>query len=349
MQTHFEDAVTRPLDANTLFALFPALSIPSPAGAEANPVWAPTINDNDTLTRAIRPPVEATKSTRANLEDSEQARIDCKAAFLDEQARAEFAAERYNEARAFTERAMAIRRGHYGESDPLLSDSFCALGVLSLRLDRVDEATWHFEQAIEILDHRGRGADLEMASLYNNLGASARRRGDLLSAQAHYESALSIKIDLLGWQHQSVALTLTNLGRLAEQLGDVQAAAHHFAHARQIAECTEGAVGPALAASLLGIGRVLLRRGDDVGARFAFERALQIREAIRCSPRQLASARFLLAIALEQCAPDEARDLVVLAIQDYRSANTLHPKNLEAMCTWLTLHDAQATYPRSGH
>ncbi len=351
MQTHFEDAVTRPLDAEALFALFPALAKPSPTGHEANQAWQSTIEDcedcednqdnQDEAATLAFAPAKVPNTAPAELADSEQTRIDREATFLDESARAEFAAGRYNEARAFIERAMVIRRGHYGEADPLLPDSFSALGVLSLHLDRLDQATWHFEQAIEVLDQPGRQADLEMASLYNNLGASARRRGDLLSAQSHYDSALSIKVDLLGWQHKSVALTLTNLGRLAEQLGDLESAAAHFAQAREIAEGTEGAVGPALAASLLGIGRVLLRRDDDVGARFAFERALRIREAIRSSPRQLASARFLLAIASEMSAPEEARALVALAIQEYRSASTLQPENLEAMYTWLAQHDAR--------
>ena len=356
MQTHFDDAVTRPLDAETLFALIPELSTPTPTRHRINrTTWEPTIDDDDDddddddgATVAFTP-AAAPNTASPKPDDCEQTRIDREAAFLDEHARAEFAAGRYSEARAFTERAMSIRRVYYGETDPLLPDSFCALGVLSLRLNRIDEATWHFEQALEVLEHRGCRAGLDVASLYNNLGASARRRGDLLSAQNHYNSALSIKVELLGWHHKSVALTLTNLGRLAEQLGDLESAAAHFAQARQIAEVTEGAVGPALAASLLGIGRVLLRRSDDVAARFAFERALRIREAIHCSPRQLASARFLWAIASELSAPDEARAVVVLAIQDYQRANTLQPENLEAMCTWLAEHDARMTHNRPYH
>ena len=330
MQSHFEDAVTRPLDANALIALIPALSDPRQAGHQANQGWVCTFGDDD------------------DDNDSGDNGDDRKAALFDERARQEFAAGRYKEARALTGRAMTIRREHYGEAAPQLPDSLCALGVLSLLLGRIDEATWHFEEAIELLDHRNHRSGLDVASLYNNLGASARRHGDLVRAQAHYESALSIKVDLLGWQHKKVALTLTNLGRLAEQLGDLESAAARFAQAQQIAESTEGANGPTLAASLMGIGRVLLRRDDDVGARFAFEQALQIREAIRCSPRQLASSRFLLAIACEQSAPVKATALVVLAIQEYRAADTMHPENLEAMCSWLTHHNARtADIPRS--
>lgn len=359
MQTDFEDSETCPIDARALAALLPVMSIPSPQGRDPKPTWRHSEDDDgvddvdlDGATLAFntswsgRSSSEKVESqpqqlTRSPIDVSAQASTDAQAALLEEHARAEFAAGRYRGARALSERAMSVRRTCYGEADPHLPDSFCALGVLSFHLGRIDEATWHFEQAIEILSKRGLGESREIASLHNNLGVIARRRGDLGVAAYHYETALAAKISAYGWEHKSVALTLTNLGRIAELVGDLDVAATRYAQARVIAEKTEGAVGPALAASLLGIGRVLLRRDDVVGAVFALQRGLRIRESVGCTPSQLASARFVLALASESRTPDEARALVVLAIREYRAADSLCSENLQAMSAWLVLHDSR--------
>lgn len=336
MDTDFDNRATHAIDKNTLLALLPHLQAPTGVGVspkQGSPAWdwdgqdeGHQGDDEDAETPTPTP----SEPVAPELAEAE---------LFDHHGRSESAAGHYREARVLHEKAMELRRRTHGEADPHLPQSFCSLGVLAFHQGRLDEAEWHFRQAREIAEKRGLGRQPQMALILNNLGVIARSRGDDAAALAHYEAALVIKVERHGWEHPSVATTLINLGRLAERTGELRQALGHFAQARAIAELTEGAMGPALAASLLGLGRIHLRRGALVEAAFAFERALRIREAIACSPAQLASARFMMAMATAQRDPAEARALVVRAIRDYQVSESVRPENLEAMSAWLAVHD----------
>lgn len=259
---------------------------------------------------------------------------------LDARARTERAAGRARAARTLHEKAMEVRRRKYGEADPRLPGSFCRLAEIAFEDGRLDEAEWHFRQALEIAERRG--DSLEAAVILNNLGVVALHRGELEAAHGLYEAALTAKVDALGWGHQSVAATLVNLGRIAERSGDELQALAHFAEARAICECGETEADLALAAALLGVGRVQLRRGETVVATRALAAALRIREATPCSPAQLASARFLLAIACADRHPTRARALVQRAIRDYEACDVMRPENLEAMTFWLAMFERRS-------
>lgn len=364
METYFDDLSTRPHNKATLVALAALAARESRRAAyDAAPddeaptvafVMRPVQASNNGWTdcpprgeeRAGARPAEAPASTSTSTStDNHHGPDQDPASILEIHARAELAAGRAFAARAFCERAMALRRARYGEADVSLPASFCNLGAIALHANRVDDAIWHFEQAYDLVVRRSGGESPELASIYNNLGVIARRRGDHDLARSHYEAALAIKVERYGWEHRSVALSLVNLGRVAEAMGDLGVAGESYSRARVVAERTEGAVGPALAASLLGLGRVYLSRGEDVLAHFAFERALRIREAIPCPPLQLASARFAFALSLAPSAPSEAELLMRRALRDYRATDAARPEVIEYMADWLELHESTLDDP----
>ena len=249
---------------------------------------------------------------------------------FDEQGRLECSRGRYSAARAMHERALEIRRGVFGEADPLMARSLTLLGNLSLTEDRLDEAEWLYTQAYRAATKR-HDHHPAAAVVLHNLGVLARRRGDLGAALCLYEHALTIKQDCLGVDHPSVAATMANLGNLKRLQGDLRASMVYYGRAREIYEATEGGVSHGLASTLVGMGRVHLDLGVAESAVFMFERALRIREAMHVSPAQLAGCRYLLAVALGTSRAAEACALLVTALREYEVNPGARSECIEAM------------------
>lgn len=258
---------------------------------------------------------------------------------LDQHGRAEAALGHFALARALHERAIAIRRHHFGEADPRRVQSLTFLGTLALRENKLGQAQWLYDQA-HAAALKLHGPDHPATAMtLNNLGVLARRRRDPARASDHYEEALARKLAAHGWDHPSVATTLVNLGNLTRATGDYKAAVHYYARACEIFEAHEGELSRGLATALVGMGRVHLSMGITTTAVWMLERALHIREAHHVTPSQLAGVRFLLATAMEFNNPARARDLVVATLASYGSAEHPDPRNIASMHAWLARFD----------
>jgi len=297
-----------------------------------------TAFDRTHFAKLFAPPEPAAESSAVALDDPAVAAL-AQANIFDSHGREEAARGHFNASRVLHERAIEIRRQWLGAADPQMSQSFTWLGTLAIREGRLDEAQWLCEQARTAAEKLRGPAHPRVAAALNNLGVLARMRGDLTRAADYYEQALAIKLDSLGWDHPSVGATLANLGNLARESGDLRTALCYFARAREILEDTEGGTSPTLATVLVGMGRVHLQFGACETARWVLERALRIREAAHVTPSQLAAARLLLGTALLDSHPEDARELVVVALREYETSVQPRQGNITAMEDWLRGYD----------
>lgn len=324
MSTQFDDLKTQPLQLSNLRDL---LRADADGGfSESAPTEFFQTREQSHPCQEAPPPLET-----ETLVHQRPARSEDPLELLRQHAKQEFGVGRLINARALSERRLALVRAEGGEASPGLPASFCDVGAIVLETGETEEAEWYFRQAAELLARRGHTDTLETAAVYNNLGVTARRRGDYGGAIENYEKALSIKIRIHGWEHRSVAMTLTNLARVEEMQGDLRSAVERYAYVRSLAERTVGSLASVLAASLMGLGRIYYMHGDRDAAHFAFQRALHIREAIICSPLQLAYSRFAYALVLGTSSASEARSLIARAVRDYQATDMPRADVLDRM------------------
>jgi tetratricopeptide (TPR) repeat protein len=149
-----------------------------------------------------------------------------------------------DEARDLLDRAAAAANGHVGDH--------IVLGAAFARINDLDGARRHFEQAIR-LDERHGEARLQLANILH-------RAGQIDAAVGRYEEALAIDPNSAE-AHQSLGLALQSLGRF-------EAAIPHHEAARTIE--------PRLAMAHVGLGDAYRRLGRYHDAIPEYQRALAI-------------------------------------------------------------------------
>jgi tetratricopeptide (TPR) repeat protein len=134
----------------------------------------------------------------------------------------------------------------------------------------------HLRHATERASAR---ADVQAATLCNNLGSYLWMIGDYAAAQPLLERALAIYEHTLGPQHPATAVSLNNLAGLLEDQGDYAAARPLLMRAVAICERTLGPQHPGMATSLNNLALLLHLQRDYAASQPLYERALAIREA----------------------------------------------------------------------
>ncbi|MGA2139313.1 MAG: tetratricopeptide repeat protein, partial [Verrucomicrobiia bacterium] len=94
--------------------------------------------------------------------------------------------------------------------EPEYAAAHNSLGVVFVRLGRTQEAITQFEQAVRIKP--------EFAEAHNNLGIALERAGRVQEALGHFEQALQLAPDYSD-THNNLAAVLFRLGRLPEAIG----------------------------------------------------------------------------------------------------------------------------------
>ena len=175
-------------------------------------------------------------------------------------------------ARELLEQAETMLRG---VDDPsfALSNVLQALGVLSLRAGRYDEARTYLEECVEIERGLNRHEGGELTKALAMLGWLAHREG-------RFDEAIPLYQDLVDYHrvHETVQLpaALANLGAVHQDAGMSAKAATYLQEAEsELIE--DGSEGTATHAQILNnLGLALRSGGDLAGAAEAQERALEI-------------------------------------------------------------------------
>jgi tetratricopeptide (TPR) repeat protein len=162
------------------------------------------------------------------------------------------------------------------------------------------------------------------------------------AAQSHQLRALAIWEKQLEPGHPKLAYPLGNLGDVALERGDAKGALEYYQRALKILEGAHGPEHLRVGGRLVDSGQALLELRSPTEALAPLERALKIFSSSEGNPLALAGARFTLARALWDVAPDEGRDrpraheLASLARAAYAEAN--YAEGLDEVDAWLREH-----------
>ena len=184
------------------------------------------------------------------------------------------------EAKAYFERALAIREQVLGPEHPDTARSLNNLGALLHAQGDLAGAKPYVERALAIREQVLGPEHPDTALSLNSLGYLLRAQGDLSGAKPYYERALAIREQVLGPEHPDTALSLNNLGALLRAQGDLSGAKPYYERALAIREQVLGPEHPDTATSLNNLGALLDNQGDLPGAKPYYERALAIREQV---------------------------------------------------------------------
>lgn len=141
-----------------------------------------------------------------------------------------------------------------------------------------DEALALYLQAIALLD-KTESADVQLASVLNNLGGLYQAMARYDDAEVAHQRALDIRIRELGEKHPHVAASFNNLGQLRDATGDYEEALAYHRRAIAIREAIVGPEHESVALSLQNMGEVLRKVGKGAEAVEAQKRSLAIRIA----------------------------------------------------------------------
>jgi tetratricopeptide (TPR) repeat protein len=196
------------------------------------------------------------------------------------------------------------RRGHvYADEETLWRDNVAKnpnawlahhnLGIALGQAGRIQEAIWHWEQALRIKP--------DYARTHYNLGIALGQVGKLADAIAHYEQALRIKPDYAE-AHNSLGAALWQAGRIQEAIG-------HYEQALRIK--------PDYAEAHNNLGAALAGQGRVSEAIAEYAAALQIKP-------DYADAHYNLGVALA------GQGRISEAIAEYAAALRIKPDHAEA-------------------
>ena len=196
------------------------------------------------------------------------------------------------------------RRGHvYADEETLWRDNVAKnpnawlahhnLGIALGQACRIQEAIWHWEQALRIKP--------DYARTHYNLGIALGQVGKLADAIAHYEQALRIKPDYAE-AHNSLGAALWQAGRIQEAIG-------HYEQALRIK--------PDYAEAHNNLGTVLAGQGRVSEAIAEYAAALRIKP-------DYADAHYNLGVALA------SQGRISEAIAEYAAALRIKPDHAEA-------------------
>lgn len=214
---------------------------------------------------------------------------------------------RYDEAAPYLERAAEIRERSLGPTHPLVGRSLSNLGSLAKSRGKLAEAVAYHRRALEVLEASQGSEHPDLAIALGNLASAQQDLGQLDDARSSYERSLAIRIAAFGEQHPKVAFARKALGTLHIARGDHEAAIDELDRALAVARAVYPQPHPDTATILTRRADARLRLHRGAEALRDAEEAMQIRAAVGPDPERLAETRFVLARALAQVDPTDAR------------------------------------------
>ncbi|MCA9648350.1 MAG: tetratricopeptide repeat protein [Myxococcales bacterium] len=212
-------------------------------------------------------------------------------------------------AREYLDRAIRITEEGLGSEHPDLVAMLVNRGNVHQSLGELDAAIADYERALAIAEAKLEPDDPAHGVILVDLGNSEILRDRPQAALGYYREALEHFERELGREHPHVSVVLTNLANLQGELGHWDEAIATHQRSLEIVEKVHGPDHPDVAYALVGIATVEVAAGRPERALPLAERALRIRSARASSPRDLATARWAVAQALQATHGDDARAL----------------------------------------
>jgi tetratricopeptide (TPR) repeat protein len=189
-----------------------------------------------------------------------------------------FSEGKYEEARGYQERALAIQEESLGTEHLELAVVLNSLAGVAWAEGEYAEARGYLERAVGIQEKALGAGHPEVANSLSNLGVLSKSEGKYEQARGYGERALAIWERALGPEHPDVAYALANLGALLETEGKHEEARSRYERALAIWERALGPEHPNVAFPINGLGGVAMAAGKLDEARGYYERSLAIKE-----------------------------------------------------------------------
>ncbi len=188
----------------------------------------------------------------------------------------------YPEARSLFEKALALRKDLYDESDPELAESYKRLGLAIHREADYAVARPLLERALALNEQRG--DLLEVASTLSNLANLERAQGNLDVAQRLLERAVDLYSRNGPLDSPELAKGLNNLALALWKQQKHREAASVFERALAIHRKNEGELSTLVAGTEDNLANMFTQMGDFEAARTHNQRALSIAERLYDRP-----------------------------------------------------------------
>jgi serine/threonine-protein kinase len=240
-------------------------------------------------------------------------------------------AERFDEAIAAHERALALRRALADRDDLAVARSLDALCQVLRQGGRFAEAEPHCERALRAFERELGPRHPEVGAVLFNTAGVLAARGLFDQARPLLTRGLAIFEGAYEPDHRYIASALNNISSVLERQGDPKSALPYARRVVEIRERTLAPEHPALASALMNLGNMERMTGDQAEARRHLERALAIQQAApgRAGLDSAMSMIGLAEIALDESDLTRAESLLRagLALRE-RLAGPNHPENV---------------------
>jgi CHAT domain-containing protein/tetratricopeptide (TPR) repeat protein len=226
--------------------------------------------------------------------------------------------EKYDDALAASDQALAIKESSLESTDIRIARTLVVRGMLLQRKGSYAAARPPLERALTLRE-RADPTHPETAEALSLLGEQLRFEGELVQSSQVTLRALAIAEQTLRPDHPDIASYLRILAIPTADLGDLAGARALRERALAIAEKSLGSDHPAVAIQLNDLGLSLLREGQHSAAWTVMERALRIYER-RFGPDYIGVTTEVFNMAI-----------VSAGLGDYREARRLFGR---AIATW---------------
>ena len=235
------------------------------------------------------------------------------------------------------ERALELRRQHFGERHPDVAQSLEQLGILAYQLGAYDRAETLVDQALAMREATLGPDHALVAESLSDLASILLVKADFVRPEPLFQRALVIYenayADATGDAATNMQLrtadVLNNLALLYDRRGNYERAESHYLRTLQIRERLRGPDDPTVASALANLGGVYYSSAQYDKAVETLTRALSIQEK-RLAPNHaaLATPSFnLAAVSFARGDYDAAEELFQRALSiDQQNLDPRHPR-----------------------
>ncbi len=157
---------------------------------------------------------------------------------------------------------------------------YAILGAAYDGMNRYDQVISAWEKAVSFFELANPPMKMDMATIINNLGFTAKSAGNLDAAEDYFLKALEIMHSVVGAKHAETASVCNNLGAVYLAAGYLEQAREMHMMALETRNELFGDHHPDTAQSHNNLALALVEMGDREWARKHFEKALEGFEAL---------------------------------------------------------------------
>jgi eukaryotic-like serine/threonine-protein kinase len=183
---------------------------------------------------------------------------------------------RYERAQPLLERALALRRGIFGDANAVVAESLHHLARLHHARGELDAAEALFRQALHTQRQLRGDEHVQAARVLAGLAVVHRDRGEHAHAESLGREVLEMRRRILGEEHPEVAESLHALAEVLRRDGRYTDARPLFRQALALRERLLGDGHPAVAETLYSLAVLLQQHGDVSEVESLYRRALAI-------------------------------------------------------------------------